>query len=136
MNVFSAPSCPFVFIVCETWSDMSIKLKRRLDIFVSGVWYSKISVFSFMFVLLNLLKYPSVLFPNTVQSTFTGFVLYWCQSLSWRITGSRFWYFCNKSKVIFSVAGRNMFSISVFDGCILSRGSKRPKTWLIEYLES
>ena len=43
----------------------------------SDVWCSKISVFSFMDVLLDFLKYiRSFLFPRAVISAFTGFVLY------------------------------------------------------------
>ena len=42
--------------------------------FSSGVWYSKIFVFSFINVLLNFLKYlRSVLFPRIVISVFFRF---------------------------------------------------------------
>ena len=30
------------------------------------------------------------------------------------MTGSKFWYFCNNSSVIFPVVGRNTFSTSIF----------------------
>ena len=77
-----------------------------------------------MVVLLNFLKYlRSVLFPKIVVSAFVDFVLYLCHDLSCLMTGSRLWYFCNNSSVIFSVVGRKMFSISIFDRGIVSSGS-------------
>ena len=82
------------------------------------------SVFSFMVVLLNFLKYlRSVLFPEIVVSAFVGFVLNLCHDLSCLMTGSRFWYFCNNSSVSFSVVGRKMVSISIFDRGIVSNWS-------------
>ena len=82
------------------------------------------SVFSFMVVLLNFLKYlRSVLFPKIVVLAFVGFVLYLCHDLSCLMTGSRFWYFRNNSSVIFSVFGRKIVSISIFDRGIVSSGS-------------
>ena len=78
---------------------------------------------------LKYLKYRrSVLFPNFVVSVFVGFVLYLCHDLSWWITGSKFWYFCNNCSVIFSVGGRKIFSTSIFDKGIVSSGSWRSKT--------
>ena len=47
-------------------------------------------MFSFMDVLLNFLKYLSVLFPRFVISSFSGFVLDLCQDLSCLKTGSCF----------------------------------------------
>ena len=82
------------------------------------------SLVSFMVVLLNFLKYlRSVLFPKIVVSGFVGFVLYLCHDLSCLMTGSRFWYFCNNSSVIFSAVSRKMFSIPIFDRGFASSGS-------------
>ena len=48
---------------------INIILRGRQGTLKSGVWYSKRSVFSFIVVLLNFLKYRmSVLFPNIVAS--------------------------------------------------------------------
>ena len=81
-------------------------------------------MFSFLVVLLNFLKYRmSVLFPKFVVSAFAGLVLYLCHDFSCLITGSRFWYFCNKCSVSVSFGGRKIFSSSVFDRGIVSSGS-------------
>ena len=77
-----------------------------------------------MVVLLNFLKYlRSVLFPKMVVSAFVGFVLNLCHDLGCLMTGSRFWSFCNNSRVIVSVVDRKMFHISIFDRGIASSGS-------------
>ena len=87
------------------------------------------SVFSFMVVLLNFLKYlRSVLFPKIVVSALFGLLLYLCHDFSCLMTGSRFWYFCNNPSMIFSGVGRKMFSISIFDRGMVSSGSCRLKT--------
>ena len=123
-NVFSDPECPLVFSICDVVNDINIKLKGRQGTLKSGVLFSKISVFSFIVVILNFLNYRrSVLFPKIVVSALVGLVLYLCQDFSCLMTGSRFWYFCNNSCVIVSVEGRKMFSISVFDRGTVSRGS-------------
>ena len=104
-------------------------LNGRQGTFNSDVWYCKISVFSFMDVLLIFLKYRrSVSFPIIVISAFTGFVFCLCQDLSCLMTGSRFWHFWSSSSVSFSVVGGKLFSISVFERGILSSVSYRLKT--------
>ena len=126
---FSDLVCPFVLSLCDILNAISIILKGRPSTFKSGVWYSKRSVFSFIVVLLNFLKYRrSVLFPKIVVSAFAGLVLYLCHDLSCRINGSKFWYFWSNSRVIFSVVGRKILSTSSFDRGIVSSGSKRLKT--------
>ena len=106
-------------------------LRGRQGILKWGVWYSKKSVISLIVVLLYFLKYRrSVLFPNIVVSAFVGFVLNLCHDLSWRITGSKFWYFCNNCSVIFSVGGIKILSTSIFDKGIVSSGSRRSKLYL------
>ena len=83
---------------------INIILKGRQGTLESVNWYSKRSVFSFIIVLLNFLKYRrSVLFPKIVVSTFAGFVINLCHDLSCLMTGSRFCYFCNSCSVTFSV---------------------------------
>ena len=53
---------------------INIILKGRQGTLESVNWYSKRSVFSFIVVLLNFLKYRrSVLFPKIVVSAFAGF---------------------------------------------------------------
>ena len=74
-------------------------------------------------------------FPKTVISAFIGFVLYLYQDLNCLIKESRFLVVCNISSVIFSVAGRKMFRISVFERGILSKGSCRLKFLFIVYFE-
>ena len=70
---------------------ISIILKGRHGTLKSGVWYSRMSVFSFIVVFLNILKYlRSVLFPKIVVSAFVGFVLYLCHDFSCLMTESRF----------------------------------------------
>ena len=54
--VFSDPECPFVFCVCDMLNAINIMLKERQGTFESFNCYSKLSVFSFMVVLLNFLK--------------------------------------------------------------------------------
>ena len=84
---------------------------------------------SFIVVLLNFRKYlRNVLFPKILVSALVGLVLYLCHDFSCLITGSRFWYFCNYSRKIFSVVGRKMFSTSIFDRGVVSSGSCRLKT--------
>ena len=105
-----------------------IIVKGRQGTLESINWYSKRSVFSFIVVLLNFLKYRrSVLFPKIGVSAFTGFVLNLCHDLSCLMTGSRFWYFCNSCSVTFSVGGKKIFSTSNFDSGIVSSGSWRSK---------
>ena len=95
---------PEVCSVCELWKAKSIILKGRQGTLRSNFWYSKISVFSFMEVLLNFLKYlTSNLFPRIVMSALIGLVLYLCHDFSCLMTGSRFWCFRNNSSVTFSV---------------------------------
>ena len=107
-------------------------LNGKQGTLISGVWFSRISVFSLIEVLLNFLKYlRRVLFPSMVVSALSGLVLYLCQDFNCLMTGLRFCCFCNSSSVIFSVIGRKMFSISNFDRVIVSSGSWRLKTWLI-----
>ena len=66
-----------------------------------------------------------------------GFVLCLCQDFSCLMTGSSFRYFCSSSSVNFFLAGRKIFSISVFERDMLSRESqKNIKTWFIVYFES
>ena len=110
-------------------------IKGRQGTWVLDVWYSRITVFSLIEVLLNFLKYLlRVLFHRMVVSALIGLVLYLCQDFNCLMTRSRFQYFCNNWSVIFSVIGRNLFSISTFDRGIVSIGSLRLKTWLIVYL--
>ena len=86
---------------------INIILKGRHGTLKSGVWYSQMSVFSFIVVLLNFLKYlRSVLFPKIVVSAFVGLVLFLCHNFSCLMARSRFWYFYNNSSVTFSVVGR------------------------------
>ena len=90
---------------------------------LKSLLYSIMCLFSFMLVLLNFLKYlRSVLFPKIVVSVFVGLVLYLCQDLSYLMARSRFWFFFINSSVIFSVVGRKMISISIFDWSIVSSG--------------
>ena len=89
--VFSDPECP---LVCNEWEvrkAISIILKGRHGTLISDVWYSKISVFSLIEVLLNFLKYfRMVFFPRMVISALIGLVLYLCQDFNCLMTGSRF----------------------------------------------
>ena len=63
-------------------------LKGRQGTLRSDVWYSKISVFSLIEVLLNFLKYlRRVLFPRMVRS---ALILYLCRDFNCLITGSSF----------------------------------------------
>ena len=58
---------------------------------ISDVWYSRVSIFSLIEVLLNFLEYlRCVLFPKMVISALIGLVLYLCQDFSCLMTGSRF----------------------------------------------
>ena len=55
-------------------------------------FWSMKSLFSFIVLLLNFLKYLiSVSFPEFVMSAFKGFKLHLCQDLSCLMTGSRLW---------------------------------------------
>ena len=55
--------------VCEVWKAISIILTGTQSTLISRVWYSKISLFSFMEVSLNFPKHiRSVLFPRIVMS--------------------------------------------------------------------
>ena len=75
--VFSDAECPLVCRVCGVWKAISIILRGRQGTLRSDVWYSKISVFSLIEILLNFLKYlRSVLFPRIVVPAFIGNVLY------------------------------------------------------------
>ena len=94
-------------------------------------------MFSFIEVILNFLKYlRGVLFPRIMISALIGLVLYLCKDFDCRITASRFWSFLSTSSVIFSVFGKKLFSISISDRGMVSRGSWRLKTWFIVYFES
>ena len=65
--------------------------KGRQGTLRSGVWYSRISVFSFIEILLSFRRNPrSVLFPRIVISALVGLVLYLCQDFNCLITGSIF----------------------------------------------
>ena len=75
--VFSDPEYPLVWSVCEELNAINIILEGRHGTLKSGVWYSKMSVFSFIVVLLNFRKYlRSVLFPKIVVSALFGLVSY------------------------------------------------------------
>ena len=103
--VFYEPDCPLVCSVCEVWKAKRIILKGRQGSLRSGVWFSKISVFSFMDVFLNFLNNPRiVLFPRIVMSALIGLLLYLCQNFSCLMTGSKFCCFCNNSSVNFFCA--------------------------------
>ena len=66
-------------------------IKGRQGTLRSDVWYSKISVFSLIEVLLNFLKYlRRVLFPRMVRSALIGLILYLCRDFNCLITGSSF----------------------------------------------
>ena len=95
---------------------IKIMLRGRQGTLELDVLCSKRSVFSFIVVLLNFLKYRwSVLFPNIVVSAFAGFVLFLCHDLICLIIGSKCWYFCINYSVTFSVVVKKLFSISIFD---------------------
>ena len=69
----------------------SILLRGKQSTLISGILYSRISVFSLIEVLLIFLKYlRRVLFPSRVVSASSGLVLYFCQEFDCLITGSRF----------------------------------------------
>ena len=112
-------------------------LKGRHGVLRSDAWFSNISLFSFIEVFLNFLKYlRRVLFPTNVILALIGLVFDLCQDFNCLITGSRFWCFCYNSSVIFSVFGKKMFSTSIFDRGFVSRRSWRLKTWFSVYFES
>ena len=112
-------------------------LKGRHGTLNSSVWYSKVSVFSFVVVLLSFLKnLRSFLFPKIVVSALIGSVLYLFHDLSCLMTRSRFRHFRNNSRVIVSVVGKKMFSTCIFDMGIVLSGSYRLKTWFVVYFES
>ena len=51
------------------------------------------------------------------------------------MTGSRFWCFCSSSGLNYFVAGKKIFSISIFERGMLSRGSCRLKVDLLCILD-
>ena len=66
-------------------------LKGRQGTWISDVWYSRISRFSLIDVLLNFLNYlRRVLFPKMVVLALIGLVLYLCQYFNCLMAGSRF----------------------------------------------
>ena len=86
--------------------------------------------------MLNFLKYRrSVLFPKIVVSAFAGFVLCLCHDLSFLLTGSRFWYFCNCCSVIFSVGGRKYIRLLILIVKLCRVGHEDQKLDLL-YFES
>ena len=117
-----------VFRVCEVWKAINIVLKGGQGTLRSDVWYSKISVLSFIKVFFNFLKnLRSVLFPGIVMSALIGLVLYMSQDFSCLMTGSRFRCFCSNYSVFFPVAGRKLFSTFIFVRGTVSSGSWRSK---------
>ena len=108
--------------------------ERKTGYFVLDVCYSRMNIgvlFYDCVIKISEISKECFVFLN-YYICFTGFVLCLCQDLNCRLIVSSFWYLCNKYEVIVSVVGRK---ISVFDRCILSRGSCRLKTWLNVYLE-
>ena len=129
---FSDPACSFVFRQCDMWVARSIILNGRQGTFVSEVSFSERLFISFIVVLFIFMKHiRNVLFPIIVISALIGFVSYLCQDLGCLITGSRFWYFLNNSGVMFSVTGKNLFWVSVFERGIISKGSCKIKLMFI-----